>query len=462
MKTFGEKIGIPFLFGDYGNELKTLKIQISNKGLNMISPFFVESSITNICIDNLPVNLNLYDKFNDYLIFEENIFTNSQKISDDIIKYNLIKDFNSENIDLSIRQNSERKNKNERNLKRGKTRSLNVENRKNTFIENINKENLISEAEELFNNKIQKKKSLENDIINTLKIKENENSINTSRIKNDNNSSFISNKSKNEKWNKPSVKNINIKDIISSKENYNRIIEILKMEIQREINNELSKYDYDKKFDFYDEYLLKSSLLEPYPIAPKKYESYTEIKDIEIDFNTFNEMIKEKKYIHDDSLYLIKDSDKNLYDLKRIYCDWRILSKLLYQLYTTSSIILIIALMKAIKIIENIEENYFDDVFSLEEKIKIYKALINNERTVHYYFNNIQPKSYIKTGILINQNPNFFEDNYDNYNDLISEEEINNNDIIKVSQKVNSIKNIMEKDMKKYPKLKLLYIKYNN
>jgi uncharacterized ubiquitin-like protein YukD len=158
MKTFGEKIGIPFLFGDYGNELKTLKIQISNKGLNMISPFFVESSITNICIDNLPVNLNLYDKFNDYLIFEENIFTNSQKISDDIIKYNLIKDFNSENIDLSIRQNSERKNKNERNLKRGKTRSLNVENRKNTFIENINKENLISEAEELYNNKIKKKK----------------------------------------------------------------------------------------------------------------------------------------------------------------------------------------------------------------------------------------------------------------------------------------------------------------
>ena len=232
------------------------------------------------------------------------------------------------------------------------------------------------------------------------------------------------------------------------------------MEIQREINNELSKYDYDKKFDFYDEYLLKNSLLEPYPIAPKKYESYTEIKDIEIDFNTFNEMIKEKKYIHDDSLYLIKDSDKNLYDLKRIYCDWRILSKLLYQLYTTSSIISIIALMKAIKIIENIEENYFDDVFSLEEKIKIYKALINNERTVHYYFNNIQPKSYIKTGILINQNPNFFEDNYDNYNDLISKEEINNNDIIKVSQKLNSIKNIMEKDMKKYPKLKLLYIKY--
>ena len=157
MKTFGEKIGIPFLFGDYGNELKTLKIQISNKGLNMISPFFVESSITNICIDNLPVNLNLYDKFNDYLIFEENIFTDSQKISDDIIKYNLIKDFNSENIDLSIRQNSERKNKNERNLKRGKTRSLNVENRKNTFIENINKENLISEAEELYNNKIKKK-----------------------------------------------------------------------------------------------------------------------------------------------------------------------------------------------------------------------------------------------------------------------------------------------------------------
>jgi hypothetical protein len=104
MKTFGEKIGIPFLFGDYSNELKTLKIQISNKGLNMISPFFVESSITNICIDNLPVNLNLYDKFNDYLIFEENIFTDSQKISDDIIKYNLIKDFNSENIDLSIRQ----------------------------------------------------------------------------------------------------------------------------------------------------------------------------------------------------------------------------------------------------------------------------------------------------------------------------------------------------------------------
>ena len=96
------------------------------------------------------------------------------------------------------------------------------------------------------------------------------------------------------------------------------------MEIQREINNELSKYDYDKKFDFYDEYLLKNSLLEPYPIAPKKYESYTEIKDIEIDFNTFNEMIKEKKYIHDDSLYLIKDSDKNLSDLKRIYCDWRI------------------------------------------------------------------------------------------------------------------------------------------
>ena len=158
MKTFGEKIGIPFLFGDYGNELKTLKIQISNKGLNMISPFFVESSITNIYIDNLPVNLNLYDKFNDYLIFEENIFTDSQKISDDIIKYNLIKDFNSENIDLSIRQNSERKNKNERNLKRGKTRSLNPENRKNTFIENINKENLISEAEELYNNKIQKKK----------------------------------------------------------------------------------------------------------------------------------------------------------------------------------------------------------------------------------------------------------------------------------------------------------------
>ena len=51
----------------------------------------------------------------------------------------------------------ERKNKNERNLKRGKTRSLNVENRKNTFIENINKENLISEAEELYNNKIKKK-----------------------------------------------------------------------------------------------------------------------------------------------------------------------------------------------------------------------------------------------------------------------------------------------------------------
>ena len=468
MKTFGEKNGTPFLFGDYGKELKTLKIQISDKGLNMISPCFIESSITNVCIDNLPINLKLNEKLNDYLIFEENIFREQQKISDDLIKYNLIKDFNSENIDLSIKENIERINKNERNTKRERTRSLNVEreNRNNNFMEIINKENLMSEAEELYNNQkiqIKKKQSLQNDTLNTSKAKENENdnSLNISRIKNDNNSSFINTKSKNkEKWDKPSIKNVNIRDLISCKENYNKIIEMLKTEIQREIDYELNKYDYDKKFDFYDEYLLKNSLLEPYPMAPKKYESYSEIKDIEIDFNTFNEMIKEKKYIDDNSLYLIKDSDNNLYDLKRIYCDWRILSKLLYQLHTTSSLISIIALMKAVKIIENIEDNYFDENYSLEEKIKIYKALVNNERTVNYYTNNIQPKQNIKRGILIAQNPESLEENNENYNGLITEEEINNNDIIKVTQKLNSIKKLMEKDMKNVSKLTLLYNKY--
>ena len=470
MKTFGEKSGTPFLFGDYGNELKTLKIQVTEeKGMNMILPNFTESSITNVCIDNLPKDLKLTDKLGDYLIFEENIFKDSQRISDEIIKYNLIKDYNPENIDLSIRTNTERINKNEKNGRKQRTKSLNVDREpKNNFIENINKDILLNEAEELYtnqNNQIYKRQSLQNDTFNTSKAKdinENDNSINTSRIKNDNNGSFISNKSKNvEKWVSPSVKNVNIRDLISSKENYNKIVEILKMEIQREIDYELNKYDYDKRFDFYDEYLFKNSLLEPYPIAPKKYESYTEIKDIEIDFKTFNEIIKEKNSINDDdSLYLIKDSDKNLYDLKRIYCDWRILSKLLYQLHTTSSIISMIALMKAIKIIESIEENYFDENFSLEEKIKIYKALVNNERTVNYYLNNVQPQSKIKRGILINQKPEFFEENNEYYNDMITEDEINNNDIIKVSQKLNSIKKIMEKDMNNFPKLSLLYNKY--
>ena len=36
MKTFGEKNGTPFLFGHFRNELKTLKIQITEeKGMNI-------------------------------------------------------------------------------------------------------------------------------------------------------------------------------------------------------------------------------------------------------------------------------------------------------------------------------------------------------------------------------------------------------------------------------------------
>ena len=70
--------------------------------------------------------------------------------------------------------------------------------------------------------------------------------------------------------------------------NYSKIIERLKFEIERELNKEFLKYEYDQNFDFYDEYLMKYELLDPFPLSPKHFDSYGVVKEIEYDFATFN------------------------------------------------------------------------------------------------------------------------------------------------------------------------------
>jgi hypothetical protein len=243
---------------------------------------------------------------------------------------------------------------------------------------------------------------------------------------------------KKKKWNSPSIKNISIENLIKIKYNYSKIIETLKNIIEHEINNENLKFQYDKNFDFYDEYLMKYNILEPYEIEQKNFISYKDLKNIQNDFENF---LNEKKIFNNnnnnDLYYLNNNNRENVYSTKQIHRNWVVLAKLLIQKNVTCVLIAITSLLKAIKIIENVEDNYFDHSVSLENKIKIFKYLVNYQWFLNNHFiynnniynnnnNNINNNIYSNNNYNINNNINNNNNNNINYNN--NNNNINNND----------------------------------
>ena len=473
-----EFLGEPFIFGYYGKELNYIDIIISKgRGLVYFKPYFKETNSTNLYIDKISKEIYNKKKFPETKLFEENLFNENNKITDEIIKLNLIKDFKNFYFFNNNNNNLNHKIKRQKRFSHSNRSTSMSSNNLNTLIslnEKNEKENILNEADEFY------EKIFKNN---------NFNDINNNNNKNDGIYEIINRKKK--KWNSPSIKNISIENLIKIKYNYSKIIETLKNIIEHEINNENLKFQYDKNFDFYDEYLMKYNILEPYEIEQKNFLSYKDLKNIQNDFENF---LNEKKIFNNnnnnnDLYYLNNNNRENVYSTKQIHRKWVVLAKLLIQKNVTCVLIAITSLLKAIKIIENVEENYFDHTVSIENKIKIFKYLVNYQWFLNNHFiynnnniNNNNNNKYLKNkieenpfdnnnnninynnSIIINNNiSNIYSDfDDDDLEDNLSSIENNNNNtnLININSKLSTIKELIKSNPKNYKKLSLLYNKY--
>ena len=415
---YGSPKGEPFLYGEYGKKLKCLKTKIdSSLGVMMIQPLFEETSISNYAIDIIRSRGDNDDVINNEdLIYEEKVYNDKgEKMSDEVIKCNIIKDtegiwdISSDEINL-IKPNRPSSNKKEifdiESIKRDATDYY-------TKIQN----------EKNFPKKEQKQK-----------------------LKKSLHISIPSSSSK------ASIRQSSIEEIITSKDNYEQIISRLKFEIEREIHKEYLKYDYDQNFDFYDEYLMKYELLDPFPLSPKHFDSYGVVKDIEYDFTSFNDSIKkeEKKQI-----YSIQNKNDS-FDDSTINFYWRTASQKLTQLNTTSLISAIIALRKAIVILENVEDAFYDDHTNLRTKILIYKNLIKHKRSVTYVLNSISNYDIFMRKKERNEKkvPTMIR-----YNDITITDEDMNTNLSNVNKKIKMIESIIDDNPSMHNQLSLYYMK---
>ena len=165
---------------------------------------------------------------------------------------------------------------------------------------------------------------------------------------------------------------------------------------------------------------MKYNILEPYEIEQKNFLSYKDLKAIQNDFEDF---LNEKKILNinnnnNELYYLNNNNREEVYSTRQIHRNWVVLAKLLIQKNVTCVLIAIASLLKAIKIIENVEENYFDHSISLENKIKIYKYLVNYQWFLNNHFNFNNNVNNIKCSKNeIDENP--FDNNNINYNNSI-------------------------------------------
>lgn len=415
---YGSPKGEPFLYGEYGKKLKCLKTKIdSGLGVMMIQPLFAETSISNYAIDVIRSRGDNDDVINNEdLIYEEKVYKDkAEKMSDEVIKCNIIKD--TEGIwEISRDEINFVKNKIEPSTQNEIFDIESIKRDANDYYAKI-------QNEKNFPKKEQKPKTKK-----TLHI------------------SIPSSSSK------ASIRQSSIEEILTSKDNYAQIISRLKFEIEREIHKEYLKYDYDQNFDFYDEYLMKYELLDPFPLSPKHFDSYGVVKDIEYDFTSFNESLQkeEKKQIYSIQRknYSFDDSTINFY--------WRTASQKLTQLNTTSLISAIIALRKAIVILENIEDAFYDDHMNLRTKILIYKNLIKNKRSVTFVLNSItnydifmrrKARDAKKEATMIR------------YNDISLTEEDMNTNLSSVNAKIKMIESFIDANPSMHNQLSLYYMK---
>lgn len=421
-------LGEPFLFGVYGQKLHCLRVQIDDvKGLTAIEPIFKETSISNIAIDIsqslFKSELVLFEERND-LFFEEKFFNEDKPMNDDMIKFNMVKDYNKP-------------------LTQDILNEINIKDEYEGIKEYLKDNELIKkEAKEYYN----------------MYCNEDNNG---SVLDKDTTSRYL--KTKAPKWNGVTVKRHSPQDIIALKSNYDVLISKIKNEIDREIQKEKLKFKYDKNFDFYDEYLMKYDLLSPYPLSPKRFNSYADIKEMKYKFEAITNDREYNKIDNDNinnELYVRKDPDFN-YDAQRIWYDWQALSKKINVKAIIKLILLSFSVNKALKIMDNVEDNYYDDETPLETKLKIYEILINNEPIVSYLLNtpNYNYEYNIdNTSEHLNPNGSILQVN-EGFNEDEREKNEGDDHLNEINRKINKIEKMINhnKNHKIKPQLKTLY-----
>ena len=426
MYNFGEQIGTPFIFGDYGKELHGFKTKIDKtNGIIMIETFFIDSDYQNnninkifndvILINNANNNNNLLE---DELIFEEKFF--NDEINDDIIQINIVNDYN---------KNNEKYNEYE-------------------FIEN----NYLS------NNKKELNK-LKNDILQEI---ENENVMNKSKISMNSYSSQIvkhqaklqdiSKNSRNDfidDYDNPKTSASRSKSI-NSKITLSEIIEKLKESIKQEIYNERIKFNYEN----YPEFFFYNNELLPLSISFKKninYNKFQKIKDIFETFEKKPEKIIENHIFDMNTNY---NYPKLKYDLKHSLNNWHILFD---KLLSINKILICFVALIFNKIANSIDYNNKNNLnISLKDKIIFYKILIK-------YFNNklniLNKKIFMilhlkkQEKVLINKEQDDNENSYD-------DDELKKFDFYTICEKLNIINNMFTNDTNSYEELAPIYNKY--
>ena len=419
-KFWGDKIGMPFIFGDFGKDLHCLKIKIDKeKGLIMIQTSFKDSNTFNNYIDNLNSKYSAGNslKLEDFLLFEEKYFNQNNPINDDIIKLNLSNDiYIEENIQNDININ----NFFMPNLE------LNLNIKENEIKYNITKESILKEVE-LFN--------LNNKNIKRINSK--------SKIK-----GIYQKVQINSKQNKIGTNNITFEKVIKDKSILDQIMKKLEKNIKNELKNE--NLNYESENNIYNKYLSDTNILLPVKKTKKIFNNYSEFKEME---KYFLSLIEKKDEIKNEKPLLIYKAKrpKSKLDYQKINSYWKKFSEKINIINKISSFFILLSIIKLAKNSSFLDNN---KSFDLKQKILIYKILQKN-KTKARIFNN-------KTND-INNNNNYNNKIIDNNKQfLISKNDLDKYNIYEVKLKLKLIQKIINDNINNdlYPKLLPLYNKY--
>ena len=459
IKYFGEKIGAPFIFGDFGKELICMKIKIEKeKGIIMIRINFKENNnIINYNIEKLNIICNKINKKevkemdeldeDEDTLFDEKFFNETNPMNDDIIKLNLVNDYYEEKKDInkiSIYNNIY-------NFINDINEINDIENLSDDININNIKESLMKEIESLTGNKNKLTKKNSNSVINQ------SNKKNISRVY-----QKVQINSKQKKI--LNTKNITIENVINNKNLFEEIIKFLEKDIKKEIENENLKYEYDNKA--YDQYLKNNQILFPVKIAQKNFNNYNEFKQVENEFlflvkknnnNDINKNDNNNKIIEKSFIYKAKKPKLKL-DEQKIKYFWQKISEKLLIRIKIGYFFVILSILKLLKMLSFLENNNYINFnlknLNLKQKILMYKIIIKNKSKVNI-FNNKR----IRNENLYNINK---EDEVNINNDLkyLSDEELEKYNINDVILKLKIIKNIINENKDIYNIVIPLYKKY--
>lgn len=420
IKYFGEKIGTPFLFGDFGKELNCLKIKIDKeKGLIMIQTSFKENNNLNNNIselNNIYKNENLL-KMEDFLIFEEKYFNETNPMSDDIIKLNLSNDFyKNENInDINLNYN------NLHNI------DFNIKEDDNKY--NITKENILKEVELL-----------------------NINNKNIKRVNSKNNIKGIYQKVQiNSKQPKIGIKNITFEKVIKDKKLLEQIMKILEKHIKNEIKNEKLNYESDNN-NIYNKYLSDNHILLPVQKSKKNFNDYSEFKQVEKYFMSLIEKNGDQQVEKPSLIYRAKRPKLKL-DYQKINSYWKKFSEKVNIINKINSFFTLLSIIKLIKILSFLDNSNYsaNTSFDLKQKIIIYKILQKNITKTSIFSNNANSSN-------TNSNSKNIVD--DNKKLFFNNDDFEKYDMSEVKIKLKLIKDIISDNNDLYTKLLPLFNKY--